>query len=74
MNDKTEDKKTINYCFWAKLLVAIPLYPIVAVTAALQFHDAVSQSIAAVVAVIVVTLIARWIDNIPALNKKVISK
>lgn len=64
----------MDFCFWAKLLIAIPTLPLVAILAAGLFEDGTNQSLAAVIAVIGVVLLARWIDRIPALQKKIIEK
>lgn len=62
-------KTGFNYCFWAKVLVAIPLFPLVALIAASQFDNELAQCVAAVVAVVAAVAISRWIDRIPALQK-----
>jgi hypothetical protein len=61
----------IDFCFWAKLLVAIPALPLIALIAASFFEDGQVQSIAGILAVIGAVLLARKIDRIPALQKKV---
>ena len=49
-----------DFCFWAKLLVAIPVLPLVATLAAMRFTTPMSQALAAVAAVI-----ALKIDKMP---------
>src|SRR5947207_1718679 len=39
-----------DYCFWAKLMIAIPLLPFIALLAAMQFTDPKAQAIAGVAA------------------------
>lgn len=67
-------EKGFDFCFWAKLIVAIPLIPIIALSVASMFETETAQSIAAVIAVIAVVILARWIDRIPSLQKKIRSK
>lgn len=65
------EKSEFDYCFWAKLLVAIPVLPLIAFVVASYFDTPESMGIAAVIAVILVVIAVRWIDRIPALNKKI---
>jgi hypothetical protein len=64
----------INYCFWAKLLVAIPALPCIALIAAAFFTDPLAQQTAAVAAIIGTVCLAVWIDRLPALQKKVVNR
>lgn len=67
-------KKEFNFCFWAKLLVAIPAIPLVAIIAASLFSNAVMQVVAAVVAVGALVLVAIKIDQMPCLLRKVMPR
>ncbi|MFO0389290.1 MAG: hypothetical protein ACK502_06180 [Alphaproteobacteria bacterium] len=60
-----------DYCFWAKVCVAIPVFPMVAIAAASQFDTPMSQSVAAVLAVFTTIALSRWFDRIPAFQKKI---
>jgi hypothetical protein len=64
----------MNYCFWAKLLIAIPVLPLIAVMAARLFSNPVMQVVAAVVAVSAVLYLARKIDKLPMLSGMVIKR
>ena len=64
-------KTGFDYCFWAKVLVAIPVLPTIAIAAASQFESEMSQGVAAVVAVIAVIALSRWLDRMPLFNKKI---
>ena len=70
----TDCKKGLNYCFWAKLIVAIPALPLIAIAAASPFGDIVSQIIAAAVAIAATIWLAIQIDRMPCLLKKVVNK
>ena len=70
----TDCKKGFNYCFWAKLIVAIPALPLIAIAAASPFGDIVSQIIAAAVAIAATIWLAIQIDRMPCLLKKVVNK
>ncbi len=76
MGEHVHDKscghsKEFDYCFWAKLLVAVPLLPFVATVAASYFESSVLQVFAAAAAVVAVVWVSRWIDRIPALSKPI---
>ncbi len=62
--------KGFNYCFWAKLLVAIPAIPLVAFIAASLFIHPLLQILAAAVAVFGVVWAAVVIDRMPAFSRK----
>lgn len=71
-NQKTCGTHTgFDYCFWAKLLVAIPTLPFVGIMAAAQFESEMGRGLAAAVAVIAVVLLARWVDRVPAFQKMI---
>jgi len=77
MADNTQSapaKTCFNFCFWAKLIVAIPALPAVAFIASLPFEDSTAKMIAATVALVVVLYLAIKIDRIPALTKKIVNK
>ena len=57
-----------DYCKWAKVLVAIPAMPLIAILAAAPFSNPVTQSIAAVISVFVAISIAIWLDHLPPLQ------
>jgi len=64
----------LNYCFWAKLLVAIPALPLVALLAARQFSNPLLQIVAAAVAIFVVIYAARKIDKLPIFSGMIIKR
>lgn len=65
---------SFNFCFWAKLIVAIPALPAIGYMASLPFTD-VSMKIAAALAMITLaTYAAIKVDRIPALSKKIVDK
>ncbi len=78
MTDASSQKSScvsaMNYCFWAKLLIAIPVLPLIAVMAARLFSNPVMQVVAAVVAVSAVLYLARKIDKLPMLSGMVIKR
>jgi hypothetical protein len=59
-----------NYYKWAKLLVAIPALPLIAMIAASFFATPLTQGIAGITAIAVTLAIAVWLDRIPLLQKK----
>lgn len=63
--------KDFNYCFWAKVLVGIPVLPLAAILVASQFETQAAMGFAAVGTVIGLIALSRWIDRIPALTKKI---
>ena len=60
-----------NYCFWAKLLVAIPALPLLAFWAASFVKDETAQYAVAAAAILAALLLARWLDRLPALARKI---
>ena len=60
-----------NYCFWAKLLVAIPALPLLAFWAASFAKSETVQYGAAAAAILAALLLARWLDKLPALARKI---
>lgn len=60
-----------DYCFWAKVCVAIPVLPIFAIAAASRFDTPMAQGIAAVLAVVATLALSRWFDRIPVFQKKI---
>lgn len=68
------DKKEFNYCFWAKLLVAIPALPLVAFIAASPFESEWMQMAAGAAAMIVVVLAAIRLDALPQLSGKIVRR
>lgn len=65
---------SFNFCFWAKLLVAIPAMPIIAMICAMPFSDGLSKIVAAVAGCGLAVYVAMWIDRQPALSRKVFPK
>jgi hypothetical protein len=57
-----------SYCFWAKLLVAIPAIPLLALLAASAFDTAIAQLAAAAAAVAGTLWLAVRVDKLPALS------
>jgi hypothetical protein len=57
-----------NYCFWAKLLVAIPALPLIAIMSASFFHDSTTRGFVAVIAVIAAVWAAIKIDTMPCFS------
>ncbi len=65
------EKAGFDYCFWAKLLVAIPVLPIIALAAADRFEGDTARGLAATFTVIAIVLLSRWFDSLPAFRKKI---
>ncbi len=63
-------ESSFNFCFWAKLLVAIPALPLIGLIAASFFTQPLWQLGAAALAVGAAVGAAVAIDRIPALAKK----
>jgi len=63
-------KNEFNYCKWAKLLVAIPALPLIAILATIPFSNPITQGVAAVAAVCLTLAAAVWLDRVPALQAK----
>ncbi len=78
MTEGTDKAKTgcknFNYCFWAKLLVAIPAIPLLAVLAAAQFSHPLMQVLAAGAAAGLGVYFAVQIDRMPCFAGKVVKK
>lgn len=64
-------KSGFDYCFWAKLMVAIPTLPLAALVAASYFEDEMSRGVAAVLAVVAIVALSRWLDRLPIFQKKI---
>lgn len=64
-------KKDFNFCFWAKLIVAIPALPLLGYVAALPFTDPMAKVFIAASAITWAVYLARWIDRRPCLMKKI---
>lgn len=62
-----------NYCFWAKAIVAVPALPILSYGAASLFQEPALQIIAGSGVVMAAVYGAIKLDNIPALQKKVVA-
>jgi hypothetical protein len=65
---------SFSYCFWAKLIVAIPALPLAAFLAASQFDSPVAQTIAASVTVGALVYAAVKIDRMPVFSGKVVKR
>jgi hypothetical protein len=59
-----------NYCFWAKIIVAIPAIPLIGVTIASHFSEPAWQFTMASYSGAVVVILAQYIDRLPSLSKK----
>ena len=60
-----------NYCKCAKTLIAIPAYPLIALTAASFFTIVAFQVIAGICAVVATYAVAVWLDRITLLSNKI---
>ncbi len=60
--------KGFNYCFWAKMLVAIPLLPVIALLPSFFFASILLNVILGTAAVFAVLMFADWLDKHPALQ------
>ena len=60
-----------NYCRCAKLLIAIPAYPLIALTAASFFTTTAFQVIAGVGAMLLAYKIVVWLDRLPLFIRKI---
>ena len=67
---KTCSTTGFNYCFWAKLLVAIPAIPLIALIAASFFSDQLARMVAGAGAAFAAILVAIWLDRLPFLSRK----
>jgi hypothetical protein len=65
---------SFNYCLVSKLIIAVPALPITAYMASMLFEDAAMKFVAAIASVVFVVYAAIKIDQIPALQKKIINK
>lgn len=60
-----------NYCFWGKLLVAVPAIGIIAIWAASFFENAPVQIAAGGVAAFIAMFVAAKIDQMPMFSGKI---
>ena len=58
-----------NYCFWAKVIIAIPAIPLIGVTIASHFSEPAWQFTMASYSGAVVVILSQYIDHIPALSR-----
>jgi hypothetical protein len=65
---------SFNFCFWAKLLVAIPAIPIIALAAASLSSYPVLQAILAGGAVFCMVWLAVVIDRLPIFSSMIIKR
>ena len=63
-----------NYCFWAKLIVAIPALPLTAILAASFFTSLPMQIAAGAASVAFLIYAAIKIDQMPCLLRKVVER
>ena len=74
--DKLGKCRRFDFCFWGKLLVAIPVFPIVIFGAASLFHDLLLQSVAAAAAayglVWAGVRLNRKLERHPVLSRKIL--
>lgn len=73
-SDTAHTSREFNYCFWAKLIVAIPAIPLVAAIAASFFTDTAMQVVAGGIAVTALIWLAIKIDKMPCLLRKVVDR
>ncbi len=71
---KSACKSGFNYCFWAKLIVAIPALPLAAIIAASFFTSPAMQFAAGAGAVALLVYAAIKIDQMPCLLRKVVER
>jgi hypothetical protein len=67
-------KSGFNYCFWAKLIVAIPALPLTAIIAASFFTNPAMQFAAGAGAIALLIYLAIKIDQMPCLLRKVVER
>lgn len=65
---------SFNFCFWAKLIVAIPAIPLIALTAASFFTDPAIQILAGGIAVFCSLWLAIFIDRLPLFSGMIINR
>lgn len=63
-----------NFCFWAKLLVAIPALPMIAYIAASFFTEPYWQMLAGAAAIGAAISLAVVVDRLPLLQRKFVSR
>lgn len=63
-----------NYCFWAKLIIAVPAIGIIAIWAASFFENAPVQIAAGGVAAFIAMFVAAKIDQMPMFSSKIIKR
>jgi len=79
-NDSSPEKSggghcnSFNYCLVAKLLVAVPVLPLIAIVAASYFTHPLVQLVAALLAVSLTIYAARLFDRLPIFSKPVVTR
>ena len=58
-----------NYCFWAKMIVAIPAIPLVGVVVASYFNEPAWQFTMASYTGAVMVILAQYIDRLPVFSR-----
>ena len=59
-----------NYCFWAKVIIAIPAIPLIGAVVASFYTDPSWQFTMASYSGAVVVILSQYIDRLPALSQK----
>ena len=63
-----------DYCFWAKLFVAIPALTLAAMLVSMQFHHVAAQIASAAACVFALVWAAKKIDRMPAFASKIMKR
>ncbi len=66
--------RSFNYCLISKIIVAIPALPITAYLASMPFDNGLTKLAASLGAVALLIYAAIKVDQIPALQKKIVNK
>ena len=66
--------RSFNYCLISKIIVAVPALPITAYLASMPFDNGFVKLTASLAAIALLIYAAIKIDQIPALQKKIINK
>ena len=65
---------SFNYCFWAKLMVAIPALPLAAIVASSYFESPEHKALATVATVILLIYSAIKIDQMTVFSRKIVKR
>ena len=66
--------RSFNYCLFSKIIVAIPALPITAYLASMPFDNGIVKLVASFTAIALLIFAAIKVDQIPALQKKIVNK